>query len=419
MSLASIEFLTAKTALVAGREQTIDVLVRIKPKAEQTGANKRPNLNLSLVIDRSGSMQGDKMIRAREAAQYCVEQMLPIDRLSVVIFDDIVEVLIASQKIEDKYLLKSRIESIAARNSTALHEGWVQGGLQVSEHLDARAVNRVLLITDGLANVGETNTDRIVTAAKHLFERGVSTSTIGIGADFNEDLLMPMAEAAGGNAWHVERAEDMQKIFAVELEGLIAQIAHTVTLGLVPADGVRITDVLNDFETSETGRYKLPNLQAGSALDIVIQLKVPAQASDAKLRLLDLKLGFTPQDSTQADVAKEFLEIGFADEMTVEKLPENYEVKKAVQLLMNARARREAITLMDKGNYAEAQRGLRAMQASTQVLAAAMPAAAAAGMDAESAQLRELESALYSRADDKSSRKKMAYQSYSRRSGKS
>lgn len=419
MSLATIEFLTAKTVLVAGREQTIDVLIRVTPTANQKAASKRPNLNLSLVIDRSGSMQGDKMLRAREAAQYCVEQLLSVDRLSVVIFDDIVEVLIASQKIEDKYLLKSRIESINARNSTALYDAWVQGGLQVSAHLEATAVNRVLLITDGLANVGETNTDRIVTAAKNLFERGVSTSTIGIGADFNEDLLMPMAEAAGGNAWHVERAEDMQKIFAVELEGLIAQIAHTVTLGLVPADGVRIADVLNDFETSETGRYKLPNLQAGSALDVVVQLKVPAQAADAKLRLLDLKLGFTPQDSTQADVAKEFLEIGFADETTIEKLPENYEVKKAVQLLMNARARREAISLMDKGNYAEAQRGLKAMQLSTQVLAAAMPAAAAAGMDAESAQLQELESALYSRADDKASRKKMVYQSYSRSRGKS
>ncbi|MEP6923097.1 MAG: hypothetical protein ABI954_01420, partial [Pyrinomonadaceae bacterium] len=95
------------------------------------------------------------------------------------------------------------------------------------------------------------------------------------------------------------------------------------------------------------------------------------------------------------------------------------EVKKAVQLLMNARARREAISLMDKGDYAGAQSSLKAVQMSTQVLAAAMPAAAAPQMDAESAQLRELESALFSRADDKASRKKMAYQSYSRRSGKS
>ena len=83
----------------------------------------------------------------------------------------------------------------------------------------------------------------------------------------------------------------MQHIFQIELEGLIAQFAHTVSLSLIPADGVRIVDVLNDFEFTETGRYRLPNLQAGSPLDIVVQLKVGAQAAGAQLRLVDLHLG--------------------------------------------------------------------------------------------------------------------------------
>lgn len=410
---AKIEFFTEKSKLVAGQERTIDVLIRITPTAAQTGTNKRPALNLSLVLDRSGSMEGDKMRRACEAAAYCVEQMLATDRLSVVIFDDQVELLIRSQKVENKSALKQQINRVSARNSTALHEAWVQGGLQVSEHLAQEAINRVLLITDGLANIGETNTDRIVTQAKQLFERGVSTSTIGIGADFNEDLLMPMAEAAGGNAWHVEHADDMQRIFSVELEGLIAQIAHTVTMGLIPADGVRVADVLNDFELNETGRYKLPNLQAGSPLEIVVQLKVPANSAGAKLRLLDLKLGFMPQNSANADVEKEFLEIEFADANTVENLPENLDVKKAVQLLMNARAQREAMNKMDFGDYAGAQEVLRSARAATQVVACMMPASAEISEDA--AMLDELDASLADRSQDSSSRKKMAYGSYFRR----
>src|SRR5918998_2490709 len=257
-SQPKIEMFTERAKLSAGREQTVDVLIRVTPPEPLAtdDARRRPALNLSLVLDRSGSMGGAKMERAREAARSCIDQLLATDRLSVVIFDEEVEVLIPSQLAENKSALKETLGQVYARSSTALHEAWVRGGIQVSEHLTDGAINRVLLITDGLANIGLTNTDEIVTQALNLHKRGVSTSTIGIGADFNEGLLMPMANAGGGNAWHVEHADDMQRIFAVELEGLIAQVGHTVTLALVPADGVRITDLLNDFELNETGRYK-------------------------------------------------------------------------------------------------------------------------------------------------------------------
>ncbi|HEX8098290.1 MAG TPA: VWA domain-containing protein, partial [Pyrinomonadaceae bacterium] len=349
-----VEIMTERARLAAGREQTVDVLIRITPQEPDAGVGRRPRLNLSLVLDRSGSMGGEKIVRAREAAAYCIDQLLPADRFGLVTFDDHIEVLIESQLAENKSALKERLAGVYARNSTALHEAWVRGGMQVSEHLTEGAVNRVLLITDGQANVGETNIDRIVSQARGLAERGVSTSTIGIGDDFNEDLLLPMAQAAGGNAWHVERPEDMQRIFAVELEGLIAQVAHTVTLGLIPSDGVRLADVLNDFELGETGRYKLPNLQAGSHVDVVLQLRVPAQQAGTRLRLLDLRLGYTPQEMKSAEVLKQSLEVEFDEESAVERLPANHEVAKALQLLMNARARREAVRRMDVGDYAGA-----------------------------------------------------------------
>jgi Ca-activated chloride channel homolog len=197
MTLAQlrVEVLTERVKLVAGREQTVDVLLRITPPELGFDGASRRRLNLGVVLDRSGSMDGAKMRRAREAAAYCVEQLLSADRLSVVIFDDVVEVLIPSAPVEDKLGLHRLIAGVNARGSTALHEAWVRGGMQVSEHLDDTAVNRVLLITDGLANVGLTGTDEIVTQVKGLFERGVSTSTIGIGEDFNEGLLIPMARA--------------------------------------------------------------------------------------------------------------------------------------------------------------------------------------------------------------------------------
>jgi Ca-activated chloride channel family protein len=417
-----VEFFTTHPKLEAGREQTEDVLIRITPPVPNPDVNSRPNwkgrpdLNLSLVLDRSGSMEGQKMVRAREAAMFCVDQMLPTDRLSVVTFDDHIEVLFPSEPVTNKQVMRELISRVHARGSTALHEAWVRGGLGVSERLLDQGINRVVLITDGLANVGITNTDEIVMQAMGLYQRGVSTSTIGIGADFNEDLLMPMAQSGGGNAWHVVEPEDMQRIFQVELEGLVAQFAHTVSLSLIPADGVRIVDVLNDFELTETGRYRLPNLQAGSPLDIVVQLRVGAQEIGTQMRLIDLRLGFTPQDMRNAEVLKQAHTVEFAARSEVEGSVPNQEVIKVVQFLMNARARNEAIKRMDQGDYAGAELALGTALSATRAACAdfaSMPA-----VMEECASLENTARSLTDRLQDKMSRKKLAYAAYSRRTGK-
>jgi len=420
MEYPKVEFFTTHPKLEAGREQTVDVLIRITPPAlsldpsSRSNWKGRPDLNLSLVLDRSGSMEGEKMVRAREAAMFCVDQMLPTDRLSVVTFDDRIEVLFPSEPVTNKQSMKDLISRVTARGSTALHEAWVRGGLTVSERMLDQGINRVVLITDGLANVGITSTDEIVTQAMGLYKRGVSTSTIGIGADFNEDLLMPMAQSGGGNAWHVVEPDDMQRIFQVELEGLIAQFAHTVSLSLIPADGVRVVDLLNDFDLTETGRYRLPNLQAGSPLDIVVQLRVGAEEVGTQMRLLDLRLGFTPQDAKNAEVLKQAHTVEFA--ANIDRNQMNEEVIKAVQFLMNARARNEAMKRMDRGDYAGAEMVIGSALGQTQALSASC-APAAALMD-EMASLQETAMSLKDRLKDKMSRKKLAYAAYSRKTGK-
>ncbi len=407
----TIEVIAERPLFPAGREQTADLLIRITPPKVEA-QTKRHLLNLSLVLDRSGSMEGEKIARAREAAAFCIDQLLAEDRVSLVIFDDVIEVLVQSQPAENKEAIKERIARIRARNSTALHEAWVRGGIEVSGHLMQDAINRVLLITDGLANVGETNIDRIVTQSGELATRGVTTSTIGIGRDFNEDLLIPMAEAGRGNAWHVEQAEDMARIFATEMEGLIAQTGHTVSLGFTPSDGVRVQDVLNDFEVTHTGRYKLPNLLAGAPIDVVVRLKLPPQPAGNRFKALDLRLAWNPQGAPSSDreILGQNAFVEFAEPFVAESAKGDERVIKAVQFLMAARARREAIEHLDRGDITAAR---QSVMGATQALAqACAPYMADSEVQEQSEMLNDLVADLSSSADIKMSRKKMSYQSY-------
>ena len=420
-SKTTIEIYTKKQKLAANTEQAVDVLLRIKPPDVDTNSKVRPKLNLSMVLDRSGSMGGTKMREAREAVKYCVDQMLADDRFSTVIFDEHVDVLFESQQMNpaNKTLLKSEIDTISSRGSTALHEAWVAGGLQVARHLDNDAINRVILVTDGQANVGETDPNRIKEQARNLVETGVSTSTVGIGRDFNEDLLMPMAEAGGGNAWHVQESDDMTRIFSVELNGLIGQIGKNVTLRIKTRQGVRLVDMLNDFEVDRSGDYRLPNLQVGLPLDIVVQLQVESGNSEDKLDAAEFSIRYVDQDSGLPETLSVGLLCEFAGQAEIADLPENLEVTRATQLLMNARARLEAMNRMDRHDRDGALQMLKSVVSPTEVLfSLADSPVVKAELELELKELARQVNRIERADDDMMVRKQMAYARNSRRTGK-
>ena len=408
-----VELHLEKAKLAAGTSQTVDVLVRLAPPNVDVSEAKRPKLNIGIALDRSGSMDGAKMREAREAAKYCVDQMLPSDVFSAVIFDDEVDVLFTSQPVGDRAMLKRGIDRIEARNSTALHQGWVEAGLQVSERLDPNAINRVLLITDGQANVGETNPTRIIEHARSLGSRGVSTSTIGIGTDFNEDLLMPMAEAGQGNAWHVQEPDDMKRIFETELNGLLMQFGHTAALAISPAAGVTVEDVLNDFEKDGQGRYILPNLMHGSPLNIIVRLKVPARDIGDTLDLADFSVSYVSQTLNAPKTETVRMVADLDSREAVDALTANPEVLESLTLLNNARARREMMDHIDRGDYEIAKCVRASMEQETSVLFSRV---ASPRLAEELEDLRDLDP-LLSRQDH-SSRKRMAYRRESTRKSK-
>lgn len=352
----TVELIPLHGAVVTGQPMTLDVLVRITPPTVHLDTDRTP-LNLSLVIDRSGSMRGTKMHYAREAAKFAVENLLPSDRISVVLFDDRIETLVPSTLATDKNTLREKIAHVHSRGSTALHAGWVEGGTQVGHFLNSDQLNRVIVLSDGLANVGETRPDAIANDVHGLAQRGVSTTTLGIGDDYSEDLLAAMARSGDGNFFHIESADQLPEIFETELSGLSATLGQRVSLGVEAQSEVKVMDVLNDLDQTNTKRYKLPNLVVGSPINVVVRLQIPALNQSAEL--LKVRLAWDDSEQKGRQVLRAGLELPLVSAEQFSDFPANETVQEQVALLMAARARREAIEFSDRGDYAAASASLQ------------------------------------------------------------
>lgn len=397
-----INLIPMHAALASNRSATVDVLIRISPP-EIALTPERPPLNLGIVIDRSGSMSGSKIEYAKKAACYAVENLLPSDRISLTLFDTDVETPIPSTLATDKAKILAKIRQISVGSSTALHAGWVEGGIQVGQYLNPEHINRVVLLSDGLANVGETRHDAIATDVHGLSQRGISTSTLGVGNDYDEDLLEAMARSGDGNFYHIESPDQLPTIFENELMGLSATLGRQVRLQMKPQNGVVVKDVLNDFDTTGEGDYKLPNLVVASPLNVVVRLQIPAmtQATD----LCQIRLAWDDPNQSERQRLEVMLQIPVVSVEQLSDFPANPDVQEQLALLMAARARKEAIERADQGDYAGASESLQ----SARVAMFSMPMSPA--MVEEVDAMADLSEGFKS-GDVAGSRKKALYQRY-------
>lgn len=353
----TITITAMRPCVAAGRETTLDVLIKLEaPRAPRE--ERRRLLNLGIVLDRSGSMGGSKIHRAREAVTFAVRHMDAEDKVSLTIFDNEIETVLPAQPAGPASReLPHLMDRIHPRGSTDLHGAWVQGGLEVTRHQDAARVNRVLLISDGRANVGETNPDVLAERAGGLFERGVSTSTIGVGQDFNERLMIRMAETGGGAGWFVETPDDFARIFSAELSGLSNLFGQKGRLRLEPGEGVVIEELLNDFPRTDQG-WDIGALVAGEPTLLVVRLRVSGREPGQPIQLFTVHLSCEiPLRGPFAMTAAAF--VTGEDPLTVERTPVRPEVASQVGLLMTARARRESSEHIESGDYARGREVLQ------------------------------------------------------------
>jgi Ca-activated chloride channel family protein len=371
-------------------------LVAPDPKSE-----KRAPLRLALVLDRSGSLGGDKLEFAKRCAAWLVSRLEPTDELALIDYDDEVRLLAPLGPV-DQAALSHAIASIRAGGQTNLSGGWLKG-LEQLQAATGDAPRKILLLTDGLANVGITEPAPLVQIAKTAAAGGIGTSTIGFGHGFDEDLLTRMADAGGGNAHYAETPDAAPAIFAEELEGLTALVAQNVSVEIRPAEQVEILGILNDYPQTEVPggvQVALGDAYGGERRRVVFGLHIPRLAELGVARVAELLVRYVSvgESVTQHEVTVPVVaNLVSADEAAAAE--PDLEVREEVHVLAAAQARKEAIELADRGDFDGAQAKLRMVASSLR----------AAGLDDAAMDLDKSAMTVSSAAYAPASRKRLWY----------
>jgi len=319
----------------------------------------RVPVNLGLVLDRSGSMSGEKLDLAREGAIRAIQSLRAEDRLSVIVYDEHVNVLIRSGAADDatKRVAEQRVRRIDPGGNTDLCGGWLRGCEQVGLGLEARRLGRCLLLTDGLANQGITDHPTIVRHASELRKRGVTTSTLGVGRDFDETLLRQMAEAGGGNFYFAERAEQLSDFIAGETGEALKVVAREAALVVDLPAGASLASPNQFPMRAEHSRavFGLGSLVADQVLSLVLCVAFPP-GKEGTRALVQCWL-WDAGGALQASVAQE--SFSYASDEANDSQPSDPELDREVASAYAAQARQRAAELGREGAAEEGRAVLR------------------------------------------------------------
>jgi Ca-activated chloride channel family protein len=347
-----------------GRSERFLLIDVVAPTVAPDPSRRRPPVNLGFVLDRSGSMGGQNKIGlAKQAALEAIDRLDAPDRFAVVMYDNEIDVVLGSTAAsgEARTLATSRLRPVDARGSTDLHGGWLAGCEQVASGIQPDGVNRVLLLTDGLANVGITDPDELTRLAGDLRQRGVSTSTFGVGTDFDEALLQSMADAGGGHFYYIGDVTQLRDHITSEVGETLEVVARDVVLELTVPESVRV-EALSPFRLEQHGgrvRVFLGDMVSGQVLSIALRVTFDFGEVGREVGVLahvrDRDGAFARGGSAVDGLAVSW---AYADHAANDTQPRDRDVDRVVARLFAERAKQVAVRLNRQGRYDEAGRTL-------------------------------------------------------------
>jgi Ca-activated chloride channel family protein len=280
--------------------------------ATQAATNaQRPPLDLAFVIDRSGSMSGDRLEHAKSAARGIVEKLGAQDHVALIQYDDAAQVVVSSLVMDDggRTKMEKAIAALETGGSTNLEAGLELGRHEVERVYVSGEASRVMLLSDGMANVGIIDPKRIADTAREAANHGVRVTSVGIGLDFNEDLMESIAEAGRGNYHYVKSASDLDKTIAGELASVQATVATNVELRLTTSCGAQLAAV-HGYESHKDGDatvVPMPDLFGGDDRKLLVSLRVP-DATLGETRALHAELVY--RDTAGGATHREPIDLG-------------------------------------------------------------------------------------------------------------
>lgn len=298
--------------LTSGENCTMLQLGLNSPIAADPGA--RPPLNLSVVIDTSGSMgQSRKIDFVRDGLGLLVDELRDGDKLALVTYSDGVSIPFSMDDVAfNRGELRQLADGLTASGGTNIHAGLEAGYQELMQHYDSGRQNRVILLSDGVATAGIRGTPDILSMSQGYNSDGLGLTTVGLGTDFNQELMQGLALQADGNFYFLENAAAVSEVFTEELSFFTVPVAFDLKLELLTGSDYQFGRAYGSpfwNDTSSGGRLEVPSLflahresgddvhqgtgrrGGGSAL-LVELMPGPGESTEAESRVASVEVEF-------------------------------------------------------------------------------------------------------------------------------
>lgn len=332
-----------------GREY---VLAKVTGSGTAMGA--RMPVNLCLILDHSGSMEGAPMDYMKRACSYVVDLLEPTDVLSIVAFEETAQVIMPARRVVNKALIKEHINRLDVGNTTNLYDGIALGAGQIASVASPGYVNRALLFTDGEPTAGNKDFNSIVGQVAEQKSRGVTVTALGFGMEYNEELLAAIAKRSGGNYYYITRPELIPEIFRRELETLMNVVARNVRMRVHMSRWVQVRQIYGKLPVfgHRSAEVTLADLERGEVQTAIVELGFDPRPGGT-YRVARMEIVY--DDSTTGRTES------VTDEVVIEFTPDSDKVAAGVNPLV----RREVEVAEASRNLEKTVMGMRTQQVSS------------------------------------------------------
>ena len=333
--------------------------LKVSLSGQKIDNSKRVPINLAIVIDKSSSMGGDRIEKAREAAIFAVNLLNENDTLSIVAYDSEAKVIVPASKVKNKQKLIQVInENVVANGGTALFAGLSKGIKQVETQLTKDKVNRIILLSDGQANVGPSSVNELSELAIIAAKKNISITTIGIGSDYNELLMSSIASYSDGNHVFVNKSTELENVFVHEFSDVMSTIAQDVVITIQLKDGVKPVRLLGRDGVIKGNKVTVKMNQLFSNQEKYVLLEViPEEGKVGQSKTLaEIDLKYDNLLVNKAEHETQLVSVAYTDN---QKLVQNSIIQDVLaesEIQKVTIANEKALELYNRGMQAEAEK---------------------------------------------------------------